>query len=50
MLIILNIFTLLMEETDLAVCFELLMQDRNGSTNTGENGLPNITWMKPILH
>ena len=43
-------FTLLMEKTDLAMCFELLMQDGNGTTNTEKNELPNITWMKPILH
>ena len=43
-------FTLLMEETDYAMCFELLMQGQNGSPDTGKGELPNITWMKPILH
>ena len=43
-------FTLLMEETDYAICFDLLMQNRNEISNTGQADLPNVTWMKPILH
>lgn len=43
-------FTLLMEETDYAMCFELIMQDRSETSSNGKEELPNIKWMKPILH